>query len=194
MNPTAIYSKSGKGVQEASGKTSNLSRADRAVLSSIDGKATVADIAQKLGRDFDDKFIEVVSAMESGGFVRAVSAGTPVAAPAPSRPAGRAAAPPPPADDSGEELDFTAMPKSPPKAAAPSKAPVDLAARARAGNDQRARDAAPDYKARQETEAKAKAEAQAKAASQAKAAAEAKAAEAKAVAEAALRAQSDAKV
>ena len=39
MNPTAIYSKSGKGVQEASGKTSFLDRGDRAVLSAIDGRA-----------------------------------------------------------------------------------------------------------------------------------------------------------
>ena len=178
MNPTAIYSKSGKGVQEASGKTSNLSRADRAVLSAVDGKATVADIAQKLGREFDDKFIEVITGMESGGFVRAISQGTDPA-PTPSRPAARSAPPPPPPadEDDGEELDFTAMPKSPPKAAPPPpKPPADLAARARAGTEQRARDAAPDYKARQEAEAKAKA------------------AEAKAAAEAALRAQSEAKV
>ena len=36
MNASAIYSKSGKGVQEAAGKTSHLSRPDRAVLSAID--------------------------------------------------------------------------------------------------------------------------------------------------------------
>ena len=41
MNPTAIYSKSGKGVQEASGKTSILKRPERAVLSAIDGRATL---------------------------------------------------------------------------------------------------------------------------------------------------------
>ena len=32
MSPFAIYSKTGKGVQEASGKTSLLDRAERAVL------------------------------------------------------------------------------------------------------------------------------------------------------------------
>ena len=53
MNPTAIFSKSGKGVQEASGKTSHLSRPDRAVLSAIDGRATLADVAQKVGKKFD---------------------------------------------------------------------------------------------------------------------------------------------
>ena len=49
MNPTAIFSKSGKGVQEASGKTSQLSRGDLAVLSAIDGRATLADVASKVG-------------------------------------------------------------------------------------------------------------------------------------------------
>ena len=48
MNPTAVFSKSGKGVQEASGKTSHLSRADRAVLAAFDGKITVADVAEKV--------------------------------------------------------------------------------------------------------------------------------------------------
>ena len=47
MNPTAVYSKTGKGVGEASGKSSLLSRADRAVLASIDGKTTFADLQIK---------------------------------------------------------------------------------------------------------------------------------------------------
>ena len=53
MNASAIYSKSGKGVQEASGKTNTLARSDRAVLSAIDGRATLADVAQKVGKSFD---------------------------------------------------------------------------------------------------------------------------------------------
>jgi predicted TIM-barrel fold metal-dependent hydrolase len=47
MNPTAIYSKSGKGVQEASGKTSLLKRPDRAVLTAIDGRAMLKEVAEK---------------------------------------------------------------------------------------------------------------------------------------------------
>jgi hypothetical protein len=47
MNPTAIYSKSGKGVQEASGKTNSLNRGDRAVLSAIDGRLTLATGANR---------------------------------------------------------------------------------------------------------------------------------------------------
>ena len=56
MNASAIYSKSGKGVQEAAGKTSHLSRPDRAVLSAIDGRATLAEVAQKVGKPFDPAF------------------------------------------------------------------------------------------------------------------------------------------
>ena len=54
MKPSAIYSKSGKGVQEASGKTSLLKRADRTVLSAIDGRAIdpvrAAEPAHTVGR------------------------------------------------------------------------------------------------------------------------------------------------
>ena len=41
MRPNAIYSKSGKGVQEASGKTSLLKREHRVVLAAIEiGRAS----------------------------------------------------------------------------------------------------------------------------------------------------------
>jgi len=56
MNPTAIYSKTGKGVQEASGRTSHLSRGDRAVLSAIDGKSTVAELNKKFDKFSEAKF------------------------------------------------------------------------------------------------------------------------------------------
>jgi hypothetical protein len=60
MNASAVYSKSGKGVQEASGKTSLLSRSDRAVLAAIDGRATLADVAQKVGKPFDAAFEKLI--------------------------------------------------------------------------------------------------------------------------------------
>src|SRR5438477_187200 len=63
MNPTAIYSKSGKGVQEAAGKTSLLQRPDRAVLSAIDGRATLADVAQKVGKPFDAAFQALITTL-----------------------------------------------------------------------------------------------------------------------------------
>src|ERR671914_290682 len=102
MNASAIYSKSGKGVQEASGKTSHLSRSDRAVLSAIDGRATLADVAQKVGKSFDPAFEKLVDALDKGGYIREVSSG--VAGPAP-KPAAAAKATAP--MDAASDLDFT---------------------------------------------------------------------------------------
>jgi hypothetical protein len=122
MNASAIYSKSGKGVQEAAGKTSHLSRPDRAVLSAIDGRATLAEVAQKVGKTFDAAFEKLVVELDKGGFIRAVSAGTPGAAPAAAKSAGTAkpaAAKPAASSDPGSDLDFTAALQIPRKAAAP---------------------------------------------------------------------------
>src|SRR5919201_5904453 len=90
MNPTAIYSKSGKGVQEASGKTSLLQRGDRAVLAAIDGRATLAEVAQKVGKEYDAAFQKVIAQLDKEGFIREVTAGAPAAASA--RPAAAAPA------------------------------------------------------------------------------------------------------
>lgn len=136
MNASAIYSKSGKGVQEAAGKTSHLSRPDRAVLSAIDGRATLAEVAQKVGKSFDGEFEKLVQQLDKGGFIREVSAGTPGAA--------RAGAAPKPAAkpaslDPASDLDFTAAlqmprgsgrtqppPQPPPKPAPPPKPSVPI--------------------------------------------------------------------
>src|SRR5690348_7300657 len=75
MNPSAIYSKSGKGVQEAAGKTSLLQRADRAVLAAIDGRASLAEVAQKVGKTFDPVFQQLITQLDKNGFIREVSAG-----------------------------------------------------------------------------------------------------------------------
>src|SRR4030095_9795901 len=70
MKPSAIYSKTGKGVQEASGKTSLLKRADRAVLSAIDGRATLGEVAEKVGKGFDGAFELLIAQLDRDGFVR----------------------------------------------------------------------------------------------------------------------------
>ena len=88
MNATAIYSKSGKGVQEASGKTSHLSRSDRAVLAAIDGRATLAEVAQKIGKPFDSAFEKLIEGLDKSGFIREISAGS-----AGPKPGGATAAP-----------------------------------------------------------------------------------------------------
>ena len=161
MNPTAIYSKTGKGVQEASGKTSQLSRGDRAILSAIDGKITLKDLGAKFDRPADDKFFALIKKLDSDGFIREVSPGTvqrgAANAPRPSAPAAKA-----PAGGGGEELDFTQIFSAPPKLEKPS-APA-----APAGKDPMvaAREAA-EARARAEREAKSKADAAAKAISEA---------------------------
>src|SRR5258706_12237488 len=108
MNPTAIYSKSGKGVQEASGKTSLLKRADRAVLSAIDGRANLQEGALKVGKTFDAAFQGLVTQLDKDGFIREVSAGVAAAAPAAAKPAAikpAAAKPAAPRGDLGDELE-----------------------------------------------------------------------------------------
>jgi hypothetical protein len=131
MNPTAIYSKSGKGVQEASGKTSLLKRPDRAVLAAIDGRATLKEVAEKVGRAYDTGFQAVVQQLDKDGFIRAVSGGGPAVSaplaqpsrPAPARPAAKPA-------DPASDLDFsslgaTSRPASPPsRPAAPAPRPA----------------------------------------------------------------------
>src|SRR5688500_10137833 len=182
MNPSAIYSKSGKGDQEASGKTSLLKRAERAVLSAIDGRTTLADVAKKVGKPFDGAFEALIAQLDKDGFVREVggAAAAPAAKPA-ARPATATvkipAAKPPPA--AGEDLDFTGIMATPLKA--PPKPAVDPVAAKRAKEQEAAL-----YKARQEAEARAQQERD-----KARAAAEAKA---HTEAEAKLRADAEAKV
>ncbi|HUN67810.1 MAG TPA: hypothetical protein VMU46_03365, partial [Burkholderiales bacterium] len=121
MNLSAIYSKTGKGVQEASGKTSHLSRGDRAVLSAIDGKTSLAEVQKKFEKLAGPKFEALVQQLDKDGFIREVSSGAaqpaaPVRA-APPKPAPPAAKPP--AADDSDGLDFTQAIKLPPKPAAP---------------------------------------------------------------------------
>src|SRR5712692_7725022 len=170
MNPTAIYSKSGKGVQEASGKTNLLKRPDRAVVSAIDGRLTLADVAQKVGRSFDAGFQQLIVQLDKDGFVREVSAGSaPAAKPgAPGKPAAKAPAKPAATEpmDAASDLDFSSLvparPASPPPAAKPAPAapkPPPAAPRPDAGAEARAKEQqAALNKAREEAEAKAQAE------------------------------------
>jgi hypothetical protein len=176
MNANAIYSKSGKGVQEAAGKTSQLSRPDRAVLSAIDGRATLAEVAQKVGKSFDGEFQKLVQQLDKGGFIREVSAGTAGAAKA-------AAAPKPAAKpaslDPASDLDFTAAlqmprgsgrtqppPQAPPKPAPPPQpsapippAPPPPSAAEKAKAEKVAKEQQDAFaKAREEAEKKAQAE------------------------------------
>ena len=152
MSPSAIYSKSGKGVQEASGKTSLLKRADRAVLSAIDGRANLGEVAQKVGKPFDAAFQALIHQLDKDGFVRELAAANvkaaPKPAPKPAAPVSRAPAKAPSAAGGGDDLDFTGILTTPMR-----KAPVDEVASKRAKEQEAAL-----YKARQEAEARAQEE------------------------------------
>ena len=213
MNPTAIYSKSGKGVQEAAGKTSLLKRNERAVLAAIDGRATLGEVAEKVGAHFDPQFAQLIAQLDRDGFIRQVTAGTPVRAAA-AKPEAKA---PASAADAKLDLDFSslgtttrpsvpppqpvAMPAPPKPAARPAAPPMSPAERAKAEAAARAQQASL-AKAREQAERKAheerdrlKAEAEAKLRAEAEAKLRAQGEEEKkqAAAEAATRAAGEAK-
>jgi hypothetical protein len=164
MTPNAIYSKTGKGVQEASGKTSLLSRGDRAILAAIDGKISLQQLSAKFDRRADEAFFGLIRKMDADGFIREVSAGTVQRGAAnaprtvPPKPASK------PAGGGGEDLDFTQIFSQPPKIDRPSVPASKPPAGAPSSKDPMAaaRDAA-EQRTRAEREAKAKADAAAKA-------------------------------
>ena len=80
MNPTAIFSKIGKGVQEASGKTSQLSRGDRTVLAAIDGKTPLGEVQKKFDKLAGSKFEALIQQLDKDGYVHQVSSGLSAAA------------------------------------------------------------------------------------------------------------------
>src|SRR6185295_11275012 len=141
LNRRAIFSKTGKGVQEASGKTSHLSRGDRNVLKEIDGKTSVDDVSVKFDKIPAAKFDALIQQLDKDGYIREVSSG---AAPEPIAPV-RRTTPPPKAAPAGEALDFSRAPAPKPgggggddwdftqaaptsaPAAPPKGAPMDLA-------------------------------------------------------------------
>src|SRR5438132_9291582 len=166
MNPTAIYSKSGKGVQEASGKTSLLQRGDRAVLAAIDGRATLGDVAQKVGKPYDAAFQKTIAQLDRDGFIRQVTAGAPgAAAPKPSATVPSVKPAPKPATRGPEaslgDLDFSSLgaaSKPASRPAAPQAALEQTTVLAKAREEAEAKAAAERDKLRKEAEAKARAE------------------------------------
>jgi hypothetical protein len=215
MNASAVYSKSGKGVQEASGKTSLLSRSDRAVLAAIDGRATLADVAQKVGKPFDAAFEKLIGELDKGGFIREVSAGVPGPAAKPGA-GGKTAAKPASPMDAASDLDFTTVlsmprgkpappasrtqpthtapvPPPPPPPSAAEKAQAEKSAKEQQDAFARAREEAERKAAAERERVKAEAEAKMRAEQETKMRAEADA-KLKAEAEAKVRAEAEAKV
>jgi len=176
MNRRSILTKTGKGLMEATGKTSNLSRDVRNILKEIDGKVSVSELMEKFGRMTEPMLLETLRNMEKEGYLREF-VGKQDEAPRPSIPRAPTS---PSSADGGEDLDFTAFTPAKPSAktsedarlqaqaqdiarqAQATRAREEAAARARAEAAARAR-AEAEQRARLSTPASPKAEAQARA-------------------------------
>jgi hypothetical protein len=176
MNRRSILTKTGKGLMEATGKTSNLSRDLRNILKEIDGKVSASELIQKFSRMTEPELLEALKSMEREGYLREF-VGKQDEAPRPSIPRTPTA---PSSADGGEDLDFTAFTPAKPSAkssedarlqaqaqdiarqAQATRAREEAAARARAEAAARAR-AEAEQRARLSTPASPKAEAQARA-------------------------------
>ncbi|HMH17578.1 MAG TPA: hypothetical protein VK572_05460 [Burkholderiales bacterium] len=157
MNRRSILTKTGKGLMEATGKTSNLSRESRNILKEIDGKVSVSELQEKFGKMPELKLLEALSSMEREGYLREfvgkqeeLLRTPPARAPVSQSPA-----------DKGEDLDFTSFTPAKPSAKASEDARLQTQAQeiARQAQATRAREEAA-AKARAELAARAKAEAE----------------------------------
>src|SRR6266513_2605627 len=160
MNRRSILTKTGKGLMEATGKTSNLARELRNILKEIDGKVSVSELLEKFGKMPEPRLLEALVSMEREGYVREFVGKQDEA---PRAAAGRA----PIASsstDSGEDLDFTAFTPAKPSAKTNEDARLQAQAQeiARQAQTMRAREEAA-AKAKTDATARAKAEAEQKA-------------------------------
>jgi hypothetical protein len=103
MNRRTVLTKTGKGLMEATGKSSNLSRDLRNILKEIDGKVRVSDLLKKFERMSEPELISALRNLEQGGYVREFIGQQDGG---PQAPIGHAPASPPSADAT-EDLDFT---------------------------------------------------------------------------------------
>jgi len=163
MNRRTILTKTGKGLMEATGKTSNLSRDLRNILKEIDGKVSVSDLSEKFDKMSEQKLLDALGTMERDGYVREFIGKQDEG---PKTPAPRG-----PASQSGthSDLDFTAFTPSKPNAKENEEARLQAQAQeiARQARATRAREDAANKAKAEATAARIKAESDAKAKQQA---------------------------
>src|SRR4029077_4219862 len=152
MNRRSILTKTGKGLLEATGKTSNLSRDLRNILKEIDGKVSVSDLSDKFSKLTEAKLLEALSSMEKDGYLREFVGKQDDG---PSVPVGRGAASSGPASKDGSDLDFTAFTPAKPNAKANEDARLQAQAQEIARQAQATR-------AREEAAARARADVKAR--------------------------------
>ena len=160
MNRRSILTKTGKGLMEATGKTSALSRDLRNILKEIDGKVSVSELLRTFSKMTEPELLEALKSMEREGYVREF-VGKQEEAPRPSAPRAPTA---PSSADSGEDLDFTAFTPAKPSAKTSEDARLQTQAQeiARQAQATRTREEAA-AKAKAEIAARARAEAEHKA-------------------------------
>jgi len=105
MHRGTILTKTGKGLKEATGKTSNLSRDLRNVLKEIDGQVSVSKLLDKFEKVTEPKLLEVLKQLETEGYVREFVAQKDDE---PRTSIGRPSISQPPASV-GQDLDFTSL-------------------------------------------------------------------------------------
>ena len=105
MHRGTILTKTGKGLKEATGKTSNLSRDLRNVLKEIDGQVSVSKLLDKFEKVTEPKLLEVLKQLETEGYVREFVAQKDDE---PRTSIGRPSLSQPPASV-GQDLDFTSL-------------------------------------------------------------------------------------
>ena len=149
MDRQTVFTKTAKGMMEATGKTSALSRDMRALLKEIDGKATLGEVHARLGKLTEAKLQEALQVLARSDYIREFK---------PSR----AVAPPPRPSEPEIDLDFTtAIPTISTLAKkaeeeAREKAKAAAAAKAKIETEAKAKAAAAAAQARAEAERKAK--------------------------------------
>ena len=148
MDRRSVFTKTAKGLMEATGKTSLLARDLRNLLKEVDGKVTVGDLKQKFPKETEAKLLQALVGMAKEGFIREFVAAAPKAA----APSPQPSAPSPAADPGGDDddLDFTSL-------AGPASGRPDDQAQKRAAEAAAKLEA--DNKARTEALARARAEA-----------------------------------
>jgi hypothetical protein len=166
MNRRSILTKTGKGLMEATGKTSDLSRDLRNILKEIDGKVRVSDLLKTFEKIPQRELGEALRNLEREGYVREFIGQQDGG---PRSPIGRPATPPAPSG-AGEDLDFTDFTPAEPSAATTSE---DARLEAQAEASRMREEAAAKAKAEAERRAGPSAEARAKTEAQARAQAEA---------------------
>jgi hypothetical protein len=155
MNRRSILTKTGKGLMEATGKTSSLSRDLRNILKEIDGKVSVSELLEKFERLGEPKLLEALSNMERDGYLREFVGKQDEG---PRTPVGRAPISQQSLGD-GSDLDFTAFTPGKPNTKANEEARLQAQAQeiARQAQATRAREEIAARAARAKAEADLKA-------------------------------------